>query len=424
MINKFTIHLKKTFDYRSILLLRFLKWIIISVFVGVCMSVIGFLFHIMLSSVTDFRSNHSFVIYFLPVAGLFIVFCYKALGFYHDKGTNLVLLAVRNNEKMTMKTLLLIFSSTILTHLFGGSAGREGAALQMGGAFGDSLGRVLRLDEKDMRIITMCGMSAGFSSIFGTPVTSAIFSMEVTSVGIMHYSALVPSVLSAVVANSLTSFYGVDSKGFSVSGIPDTDIFNILRVVLLAALCAVIAEVFVITLKAFHHIFQRVAQNKFIRIIIGSAVIIALTLIVGDQTYNGAGMEIIDRTFSEQVGWQVFLLKLLFTAITLGCGFKGGEIVPAFFVGAAFGNIISPVLGLDYSFGASIGLIGVFCGVTNCPLASLLMSVELFGIEGIVLYAIVCAVSYMLSGYRGLYNSQKIVYSKTKTEFIDKKINE
>lgn len=388
------------------------------------MSVVGFSFRIMLSFVTGFRESHTFVIYFLPLAGLFIVFCYKTLGFYHDKGTNLVLLAVRNNEKMTLRTMLLIFSSTIITHLFGGSAGREGAALQIGGSFGASVGRFLRLDEKDMRIITMCGMSAGFSSIFGTPITSAVFSMEVTSVGIMHYSALVPSVLSAVAAHSLTSFFGADSVGFTVKGIPDTDLLSILKVVILAALCAVIAEVFVITLKAFHHIFQRIAPNKFVRIMIGSAVLIILTLLVGSQTYNGAGVDVINSAFSEKTGWQVFLLKLLFTAVTLGCGFKGGEIVPAFFVGAAFGNFISPILGLDYSFGASVGLIGVFCGVTNCPLASLFMSVELFGIKGIVLYALVCAVSYMLSGYRGLYNSQKIVYSKTKTEFIDKRINE
>ena len=424
MISKLKQHITGTFNYRSKLLLRFLKWIIISLFIGAVMSVVGFFFSIMLSSVTDFRQSHTFVIYFLPLAGLFIVFCYKTLGFYHDKGTNLVLLAVRNNEKMTLKTMLLIFSSTIITHLFGGSAGREGAALQIGGSFGASVGRFLRLDEKDMRIITMCGMSAGFSSIFGTPITSAVFSMEVTSVGIMHYSALVPSVLSAVVAHSLTSFYGAGSEGFSVTGIPDTDILSILKVVVLAALCAVIAEVFVITLKAFHHIFQRIAPNKFVRIIIGSVVLIILTLIVGSQTYNGAGVDVINRAFSQKIEWQVFLLKLLFTAVTLGCGFKGGEIVPAFFVGSAFGNLISPILGLNYSFGASVGLIGVFCGVTNCPLASLFMSVELFGIKGIVLYALVCAVSYMLSGYRGLYNSQKIVYSKTKTEFIDKRINE
>ncbi len=424
MISNLKQHITGTFNYRSKLLLRFLKWIIISLFIGAVMSVVGFSFRVMLSFVTGFRESHTFVIYFLPLAGLFIVFCYKTLGFYHDKGTNLVLLAVRNNEKMTLRTMLLIFSSTIITHLFGGSAGREGAALQIGGSFGASVGRFLRLDEKDMRIITMCGMSAGFSSIFGTPITSAVFSMEVTSVGIMHYSALVPSVLSAVAAQSLTSFFGADSVGFTVKGIPDTDLLSILKVVILAALCAVIAEVFVITLKAFHHIFQRIAPNKFVRIMIGSAVLIILTLLVGSQTYNGAGVDVINSAFSEKTGWQVFLLKLLFTAVTLGCGFKGGEIVPAFFVGAAFGNFISPILGLDYSFGASVGLIGVFCGVTNCPLASLFMSVELFGIKGIVLYALVCAVSYMLSGYRGLYNSQKIVYSKTKTEFIDKRINE
>ena len=423
MLNSVKQHLRGMFDYRGRLTLRFLKWVIISVFVGAVMSVVGGAFRIMLDGVTEFRQSHTFIIYFLPIAGLFIVFCYQALGFKHDKGTNLVLMAVRDNEKLTLKTMLLIFSSTIITHLFGGSAGREGAALQIGGSFAAPLGRVLKLDEKDQRIITMCGMSAGFSSIFGTPITSAVFSMEVTSVGIMHYSALVPSVLAAVVANALTSVFNIPSVGFSGISIPKTSFFTILKIIVLAVLCALLAEIFVIVLKAFHHIFQRISNNKYIRILIGSAAIIVLTLIVGSQTYNGAGMDMIKASFSESVGAQHFILKLIFTGITLGCGFKGGEIVPAFFVGATFGNFMSQFLGLDYSFGASIGLIAVFCGVTNCPLTSLFMSLELFGMGGIVLYAIACAVSYMLSGYRGLYNSQKIVYSKTKTEFINKRIN-
>ncbi len=422
-LNKLKQHLRRMLKYRGNLVLRFLKWVIISVFVGSVMSVVGSAFRIMFDGVTEFRQSHTFIIYFLPLAGLFIVFCYQTLGFRHDKGTNLVLMAVRDNEKLTIKTMLLIFSSTIVTHLFGGSSGREGAALQIGGSFSASLGRLLRLDEKDQRIITMCGMSAGFSSIFGTPITSAVFSMEVTSVGIMHYSALVPSVLSAVVANTFTSFFGISSEGFSVLNIPKTNLLTIFKVILLAVLCALMAEIFVIVLKAFHHIFQRISNNKYIRVLIGSAAIIALTLIVGSQTYNGAGMDFIKNSFSESVGGQHFILKLIFTGITLGCGFKGGEIVPAFFVGAAFGNFMSGFLGLDFSFGASIGLIAVFCGVTNCPLTSLFMSLELFGMGGIVLYAIACAVAYMLSGYRGLYNSQKIVYSKTKAEFIDKRIN-
>ncbi len=416
-------HLKGTLSFRGKLALRFLKWIAISLFVGGVMSVVGGAFRIMLEGVTEFRQNHTFIIYFLPLAGLFTVFCYQALGFKHDKGTNLVLMAVRDNEKLTLKTMLLIFSGTIMTHLFGGSAGREGAALQIGGSFSASLGRLLRLDEKDQRIITMCGMSAGFSSIFGTPITSAVFSMEVTSVGIMHYSAIVPSVLSAVVANMLTSLFGISSETFLVKNIPETTLPTILKVIALAVLCAVMAEVFVIVLKAFHHLFQHISDNKYIRVLIGSVAIIALTLLVGSQTYNGAGMDFIQSTFSERVGAQHFALKLIFTGITLGCGFKGGKIVPAFFVGSSFGNFMSRFLGLDYSFGASIGLIAVFCGVTNCPLTSLFMSIELFGINGVVLYAVACAVSYMLSGYRGLYNSQKIVYSKTKTEFIDRKIN-
>lgn len=423
MLEKIKMHIYGTVRNRTRLGLRFIKWIMISVFIGVSMGVVGSAFRIMLDYVTSFRGANGWLLWLLPVAGVFIVFCYKALGFYHDKGTNLVLMAVRDNEKLTLKTLLLIFSSTVITHLFGGSAGREGAALQMGGSFGASVGRVLKLDEKDMRIVTMCGMSAGFSSIFGTPVTSAVFSMEVTSVGIMHYSAIVPSVLSAVIANTLSKAFGLTADPFALSGVPTINLWSVLKVVALAVLCAIVAELFVIMLKGFHHIFQKIAENKFIRVVIGACVIIVLTLIVGSQRYNGAGMDVIQSTFLQNAKPQDFILKAVFTAVTLGCGFKGGEIIPAFFVGASFGNLVSGLLGLDFSFGAAVGMIGVFCGVTNCPLTTLIMSVELFGTKGIVLFAVVCAVSYLLSGYRGLYNSQKIVYSKTKTEFIDKQIN-
>lgn len=403
--------------------INFLKWIIVGLSIGVVVGLVGGAFHLSLSFVTDFRITHWWIILFLPVAGLLIILFYKSLGMYNDKGTNLVLLAVRNNESMSIKTALLIFVSTILTHLCGGSAGREGAALQIGGSVGSALGKVIKLDPKDMRIITMCGMSAGFASLFGTPVASTIFALEVTSVGIMYYSAIVPCMISAIVGSQVAQFLGADSEGYVIKSIPLISPELMLKVLLLAILCAIISEVFCIALKGGHHLFQRISEkNKFLRIVIGGTAIVIFSMIIRSGDYNGAGLNIITDAFKTQAGFFEFIIKIIFTSITLGCGFKGGEIVPAFFVGATFGSAMSGILNLPVSFGAGIGLVAVFCGVTNCPLASLVLAVELFGTESIVPFALACAVSYMLSGYIGLYNEQKIVYSKVKPEMVDVKI--
>lgn len=405
--------------------LKFIKWLVIAVILGLFVGLVGVGFHYCLSSAAKFRAAHEWLIFFLPLAGLFIILCYKTFGMYNDKGTNLVLMAVRDNEPMTAKTVLLIFSGTVLTHLFGGSAGREGAALQIGGTIGSLFGKIIKLDDKDERVITMCGMSAGFAALFGTPVTSSVFAMEVTSVGVMYYSAIVPCVVSAFTASSLAKLCGVEVTRYTIIGISEISVSLVLKVILLALLCAVISLVFCLSMRGLHHVFQKIGgKNKFIRIFVGGVVIIIITLLVGSQKYNGAGTEVINQCFNESVGFQVFALKILLTAVTLGCGFKGGEIVPTFFTGSAFGSAMSSVLGISPSLGAGVGLVSVFCGVTNCPLTSIILSVELFGSEGVILFAAACAISYMLSGYIGLYNEQTIVYSKTKTQYIDKSVAE
>lgn len=405
--------------------IKFIKWLVAALLLGAFIGVVGVLFYYCLGNAAKIRSAHEWIIFFLPLAGLFIVFCYKTFGMYNDKGTNLVLMAVRDNEPMTSKTVLLIFSGTVLTHLFGGSAGREGAALQIGGTIGSLFGNILRLDDKDKRVITMCGMSAGFAALFGTPVTSSVFAMEVTSVGVMYYSAIVPCVVSAFMATGIANLFGIKATKYAVAGLSNISVMLMLKVIILALMCAVISLVFCLSMRGLHHIFQKIGRdNKYVRIFIGGVVIIAVTLLIGSQKYNGAGGEVINQCFNESVGFQVFALKILLTAITLGCGFKGGEIVPTFFTGSAFGSAMSSVLGISPSLGAGVGLVSVFCGVTNCPLTSIILSVELFGSEGIILFAIACAVSYMMSGYIGLYNEQTIVYSKTKTQYIDKSVAE
>ena len=403
------------------MLLSFVKWIIIAAVVGAFVGIVGVFFHICVEKATEIRLEMPWLIWLLPIGGAAVVFLYKKTGMEKDRGTNLVLDAVRSNEPLNIKTAPLIFVSTVITHLFGGSSGREGAALQIGGSIASYVGTHIKLDEKDQRIITMCGMAAGFSALFGTPVAAVVFAMEVVSVGVMYYSAIVPCIIASAVGAYIASLFDIAPTSFSVIGsIPTIELLTIFKVIVLAVLCAAVSMLFCLTLKKTHKLYDKI-PNKTAAAIVGGLAVAILTFIIGTTVYNGAGMDVIGRAVAGEAEYEAFILKIIFTALTLGAGFKGGEIVPTLFVGATFGNVAGKLFGLGGSFGAGLGMAALFCGVTNCPLTSLILSIELFGTEGLIYYAVACAVSYKLSGYYGLYSAQKIVYSKHRPEFIDKK---
>ncbi len=403
-------------------LLTFCKWLALAAATGLIIGGIGVLFHYSIEWGTALFKAHGWLLWLLPAGGALIALAYRLCHMEKDRGTNLVLTAVRTTERISILTAPLIFLSTCLTHLLGGSAGREGAALQMGASLGEEFGRLLRMDDKDMRIMTMCGMSAAFAALFGTPIAAAIFSMEVISVGVMYYAAIVPCILSSLVGVWLAGICGVPPTRFPLEGIPALNWLDSGRVLLLAALCALVSILFCRSLNLAGRAYARFLPHPILRAAVGGALVIALTYLFGTRDYNGAGMEVIQRAVDGEARPEAFLLKILLTAVTLGAGFKGGEIVPTFFIGATFGNVVGGLLGLSPSFGAGVGIVALFCGVTNCPLTSLLISVELFGSQGLLYLGIAAAVSYRLSGYYGLYSEQKILYSKLRPEFIDKKV--
>lgn len=412
--------IKKEFETILKLFKVCLKWIVIAVVIGTVVGIVSALFHIGIKEATDLRVNNDYIILFLPLAGVIIVMLYKALGMDDDKGTNRVILAVRSNEKLTFKTTFLIFVASILTHLCGGSSGREGAALQIGGSMGSRIGQLLKLDENDLTIITMCGMSAGFGALFGTPVAAAIFAMEIISIGIMHYSAIISCVISAVTGTLVSEIFGIMPTAFTIKSFPEIGLKSVGEVILLATLCALLSMIFCILMRIMGKFYKEKMPNQYIRIAVGGAIVVALSFIIGTRDYNGAGITVINNAFTGTSRPEAFALKIIFTVLTLSVGFKGGEIVPIFFIGATFGNVFASLFGMEPSFGAGIGMVAMFCGATNCPLASILLSVELFGGKGIIYYAIAAAVSYILSGYEGLYSEQKILYSKLKPVYIDK----
>jgi H+/Cl- antiporter ClcA len=397
----------------------FIKWVLVAILVGVVVGLVSTAFHYAVGFVTTYRMQHSIIILLLPLGGIFIVWLYKILGAENDQGTNFVLVSCRGKEKVPLRTTLLIFVSTVVTHMFGGSSGREGAALQLGSSLSDTIGTVFKFDEEDMNVMSMCGMAAAFSALFGTPVTSAILSIEIVSIGVMHFSALVPCIVAAVTGWMVAKNFGVLPTAYKINDICELDVDNICRVLILAVLCAFVSMLFCFIMKRVAGLYKKYIENKYLRAIAGGAIIIVFTLIAGTKDYNGAGMDVIARSFTGSIPIYVFLIKIIFTAFTLGAGFKGGEIVPAFYTGATFGNAISGFFGIDPSFGAGIGLVSIFCGVTNCPVTALILSIELFGSKGLPFFASACAVSYMLSGYTGLYTAQKIIYSKRRDERID-----
>ena len=402
--------------YRDTLLLT-----LIALPLGLAIGAMDALFGRVLLSVTAFRMAHVYsLLPFLGLVGVGIVWCYQKVGGTSGKGMTLLFEAGHGDtQDIPLRLIPLVMVSTWLTHLFGGSAGREGAALQIGGSLGCYIGQLFHLDEKDMRIATLCGMSAVFSALFGTPLTATIFALEVISVGVFYYSALVPCIVASLAALAISNAFGIAPTHFTfaLTAVPK---LLLLRVAALAAVCSLMSILFCVTMHGTERLFAGRIQNPWLRIAAGGAIVVVLTLLVDTGDYNGAGMDVITRAIEGgQAAPDAFFWKLLFTAVTIGSGFKGGEVVPTFFIGATLGCVLGGLLGIPAGFAAALGLVCVFCGAVNCPIASIVLSIELFGAGQLVYFALACGIAYMLSGYFGLYSSQKILYSKLRTEFIN-----
>lgn len=399
------------------------RWIILAGITGIVLGLLGGIFINCINEVTALREANPWMIYMMPAAGLLIVAVYK-----FDKygtGTNCVLEGIHSGTYVPLRMAPLIIISTIITHTVGGSAGREGAALQLGGSIGGSLGLIMKLDEYDKKIMIMCGMSGAFSALFGTPLTATVFSMEIISVGIMQYAALVPCAIAALVAEKVAASIGAVSTSLSLPVGLEMSAKGFVLIGVFAVVCAAVSILFCKMLHQTDKAMKKYLPNSWIRVVAGSAAIILLTVVLGTTEYLGTGMEVIVRALNGETLATAFLLKMIFTSITLGSGFKGGAIIPSLFVGATlgclFGEIAVMAAGPSPSIFAACGMVAVFCGVTNCPITSLFLSIELFGTEYMPYFLIVIAISYMESGYFGLYESQKLMYSKTKLKFINRK---
>ena len=391
----------------------FIKWLFLGVVMGIIGGLLGAAFHHALHFVTHVRSENTWLIYLLPVGGLMTVAWYRIMKMQGNRGTNEIIDATLDGHSVSPAVAPSIFLATAITHLFGGSAGREGAALQLGGSTASFLAKAFRLKTQERRVMVMAGMSAVFAGLFGTPLTATLFCMEFESVGTLFTPALLPCYLAAFVASRVSGMLGVHAETYLLETAYALTLGNSWKFLLLAVLVSCLGIAMCALFHKAEHLAAHHLPNPYVRIAVGGVVVMVLTLLVGDHRFNGAGMDMALKAVGGEADWYSFLMKMLFTAVTLSAGFKGGEIVPTFCIGATFGCVLGGLLGLDPGIAAALGLVGLFCCATNSPLASIVLSIEMFGGANLYLFALVCVICFVLSGNSGLYASQIIEFSKS-----------
>ena len=398
----------------------FLKWITLAFIIGCVGGLLGIAFHYALRGVTHLRGEYPWLILLLPVGGILTILIYRVLKLNENRGTNEIIDAILDGRPVKTRIAPAIFLSACITHLFGGSAGREGAALQLGGSSASLIAKVFRLSENDRTILIMSGMSAVFSGLFGTPLTAALFAMEFEAVGTIFSPAVLPCYFAAYIASLISGFFGVHAET-AVIGALQIDLTSFWQIVLLSVLVSLLSNFMCWLFHNIESLSAKIISNRWVRIALGGALIAGITLLIGDQRYNGAGMEMALAAVNGTADWYDFIFKMLLTAITLGAGFKGGEIVPTFCIGATFGCVFGGLIGLDPGISAALCLVGLFCCATNSPIASIVLSIEMFGGQNLHIFALVSVFCFVLSGDCGLFSSQIHPFMKSSLSLISKR---
>ncbi|SDZ98256.1 H+/Cl-antiporter ClcA [Arachidicoccus rhizosphaerae] len=422
-----------SFEHVAILK-HLLKWTLITIPVALFAGSVIALFLWLLEKVTVIRWHHPWLLFLLPVAGILIYLSYYFGGKKAEAGNNLIVDEIHKpGGGVPFRMAPLVLITTVVTHLFGGSAGREGTAVQIGGSIASWIGKKLKLDKADTKILLMTGVAAGFGAVFGTPLTGAIFALEVITVGKINHKALLPCFIASILADIVCKQWGIHHTQYTIAFkniLTDTNGMFHMNWVLLASvilggvLFGLASYLFSELSHTIKNYSQRFIAKKWLIPFIGGLIIIGLTYLVGTDSYLGLGVDnpdpnavsILSCFKAGGAGYFSWFWKLLFTAITLSMGFKGGEVTPLFFIGAALGNAVAMLTGAPVDLMAGLGFIGVFAGATNTPIACTLMGVELFGGENAIYFAIACFTAYYFSGHTGIYSAQRLGFSKLTAE--------
>ncbi|KAF2517624.1 voltage-gated chloride channel family protein [Flavobacterium foetidum] len=404
-----------TFQITKQFLLCLPKWILICALIGIFSGSASAFFLVSLEWVTQFRMQHDWIIWLLPFGGLLVGLTYYYWGESVAKGNNLLLEEYETPKKVIpLKMAPLVLLGTLLTHLFGGSAGREGTAVQMGGAIADQFTKIFKLNNSERRILIILGISAGFASVFGTPLAGAIFALEVLYFSKINLKSIFLSFLVAYAAYFTVEFWQVKHTLYNIPIVPDISLNNIIFTIIVGILSGFAALLFSRSTHFWSSVFAKNINYPPLRPVIGGVVLAIAIAAFGFTEFSGLGVPVIVDSFSNPSQWYDFLFKILFTGFTLGAGFKGGEVTPLFFVGATLGSALSIVIPMPIALLAGIGFVAVFSGATHTPIACTIMGIELFGLAPGLFIAIGCTIAYFSSGSVGIYKSQIVKGAKYK----------
>ncbi len=390
-----------------------LRWVPIAALTGLMGGTASALLLVSLGWATDTRESHPWLIALLPFAGLLVGCLYMYLGTAVEAGNNLILDEIHDPKRtIPIRMTPLILIGTWMTQLFGGSAGREGTAIQTGASLADQLARPFQMNARERRILLMAGVSAGFASVFGTPLAGAVFGMEVLAIGAVSYDAIAPCFLASFIGDFTTHAWHVHHTIYTVSGTPPLRAAGLLWAAIAGAVFGLVGMAFAKSTHTLGRLFKKRIVWAPLRPFSGGILVALGVWALGTTRYIGLGIPTIVAAFGPRHAPYDWIGKFIFTAVTLGAGFKGGEVTPLFYIGATLGNALAYILPLPSSLLAGMGFVAVFAGAANTPIASTFMALELFGAEAGAYAAIACVFSYLFSGHGGIYQAQRVGRSK------------